>query len=87
MNEHINSALPPNFNPAGPAAVRNDAAHRDASMKRLAERKGMAASWRLYICLGYIFMILAVLNVVVGIVAVVFAYGVKSDDSELEGEV
>ena len=56
-------------------------------MRRLAERKGMAASWRLYICLGYVFMILAVLNVVVGIVAVVFAYGVKSDDSELEGEI
>ena len=56
-------------------------------MKRLAEKKGMAASWRLYICLGYYFMVLAVINVLVAIVAVVFSYGIKNEDSKLEGEV
>ena len=56
-------------------------------MRRVLEQKGMANSWRLFVCLGYVFMVLTLITICLGITSIVFSYTIKNQDKENEIEV
>ena len=79
MNVEVQKALPPNFE-TNESKINNDAAYKAAEMKRVLDRKAMANLWRLFIYLGFLFLVFTAITVCLGITSVVFSYIIRNQD-------